>query len=911
MAKQITFIGREAIVKNITKQIKAKKKQRFMFIEADGGIGKSRLINEIYKTKVQGKRTKVFIDFDNLKNRISENLIYNIANELDHNLSKFFRPYLECEIEYRDMERMRTTFEQLNLKREKTIQIFSDCFNHYSSKNRIVIFFDTTDKLNVGEEPWMTLKTLITKLNNCFLVFAGRNAKTLGKDLGCDLGQDKLILERLKPLSKEESLLYIKEKQKQLHITVEPEVVKKIVVLAGGVPILIDLAVEWRSGGITLDWLGEYKDKDISKIDENKLKQFRNIFEKQLVAPMKNLRKPIDRLSVLMTRVYPVNKEIIKKILNENDAEYIKGNADNFVFIKILQEQQYYTLHDKMREMVKEYVLEEIASIDSRMDKYSQQMIEYAEENIEKALEEIKKSEGDLNTLEGENAFKKSRDINELEQRLWVLREHLINHNLHLDTNKGLEKFIKIFDIASKESKFAVRRRFVDIINEFQYEIPKAFSKEQIFNIRYYNARQLFDEGKYDKSGDLCVEILKQENIDDKLTVQTLMLYGNCFIRKAKVDISIPLFETAVKICERNNFPLLEIRSKNTLGWSHRLIGNLDLAKKYYQEARNLCMKEGVLGNSDVSYEYGLIMNNYAFVLSDDNENRKAAIDIATSAVEHWKILDNDIGLGAAYLVLGVAYYRSDHSKQALESFDNAMNIFGPLKLNDWIGQIYSWRGAQYHDMQNFDEAEKCISESIKICLPNIMAMNLNRLGRIYMNRQEWDEAREYILESLKRSKEIPDYIYWLGSIARLISIAAKKYESHRYEEFQDTVNEYINKYKIIDKNSLGIAYLSLAKLAFLQNNPQQVAQIVENLKKGIPLIIEHGSFARTDYKTRLDIIEEDFDRTDDQIIQEVGRKMVDFIAKKEKENINYTPVSEVMYKWSNWKGGKNLYEKH
>jgi len=905
MAKQILFIGREDIVSQIKEQAKSKKTRRFMFIEANGGIGKSRLIQEIHRTKIKGKNVKVFIDFDDLTNRTPENLTYNIANELDVKLAKLFRPYLIAEIEYREMAKMRIPFEELKLKRNKNIQVFSECFNKYSTKNRVIIFFDTMDKLNIDDEPWATLKVIIPHLNNCLFVFAGRNAEKFGQDLSHVVIKDNLILKKLEPLSNEESSRYIKEKQKQLKISVESDVVKKIVLLAGGIPILIDLAVEWRSRGISLDWLGQYKDKDIDEPDKEKLKFLRKEFERQLLQHMQDLHEPIDRLSILMTRVYPVNENIIKKILNENDAKFLVKNAADFVFIKNLPEKQY-TLHDKMREILIEFVIKNIVSINVRMSNYSEQMIKYCQEQIDLKIKEIQICDADLKSVSGEDAFNKSREINELEQRLWIFREHLLTHRLYLDINKGIEEFINIFNMASKESKFAARRRFIDILNDFKNRYAENLSGNQIFTIKYYNARQLFDEGKYAEASELCQDILKQEDINVALSVQTLMLYGNCYIRIGKVNASIPLFETAVETCEHNKFSLLEISAKNTLGWSYRLIGDLELALKYYQQARKLCIELGIFENEDISYNYGLIMNNYAYVLSDDNSTRKAAIDIAHLAVDHWKQLGNNIGLGAAYLVLGIAFYRSDHSKQALEAFDNAMNIFGHLNLNDWLGQIYSWRGAQYHDMQKFDDAEREIRESIKICSPHLMAMNLNRLGRIYMNRHLWDEAEKYMHQSLDHAKKIPDYVYWLGSIARLASIAAKKFQSDRYNEFKNDVNEFIKEHKIVDKNSLGIAYLSLAKLAFLQNKREKIEQIVENLEDGIPLITEHGSFARTDYKTRLDIIQEDFDRTDYQIIREVGQKMIDFIEKKEKVNINYTPVLECMYKWSNWKGGNN-----
>jgi hypothetical protein len=98
-----------------------------------------------------------------------------------------------------------------------------------------------------------------------------------------------------------------------------------------------------------------------------------------------------------------------------------------------------------------------------------------------------------------------------------------------------------------------------------------------------------------------------------------------------------------------------------------------------------------------------------------------------------------------------------------------------------------------------------------------------------------------------------------------------------------------------------------LVKLAFLQNAYDRIPLIIELLEKGIPYIVEYGSWVRTDIVTRLELIEEDFHQTDDEIIQKVGQRMIDFIHKKEKEDLNYSTALEIMYRWASWKKEDNL----
>jgi hypothetical protein len=178
------------------------------------------------------------------------------------------------------------------------------------------------------------------------------------------------------------------------------------------------------------------------------------------------------------------------------------------------------------------------------------------------------------------------------------------------------------------------------------------------------------------------------------------------------------------------------------------------------------------------------------------------------------------------------------------------------------------------------------------------------------MQRLEWNTAQKYLEESLKLSKSVPDYKYWLASISRLIHVAAKKGQADRLDEFKTRLDECLQSIGKPDKNSEGIAYLGLAKLAFIQNSIDMIPDIIHWLQKGIPHIVLYGSWARTDIVTRLAIIEEDFQQTATNIIQEVGRRMTDFIYLKEEEDylkeeedLNFSTALEIIHRWINWKG--------
>lgn len=361
-----------------------------------------------------------------------------------------------------------------------------------------------------------------------------------------------------------------------------------------------------------------------------------------------------------------------------------------------------------------------------------------------------------------------------------------------------------------------------------------------------------------------------------------------------------------------NNHIIWCIRALNGLGWAHRQTGDLNSAQKFYREARDLYFQERGFEKEILREDFGWISNNLAHVLSYKNETRRHAIEIARSTIKHWKSLSNPIGLGAGYLALGVAYYRSGISEQALEAFEKAIEIFEPLQNNNWIGQIYSWRGALYLHINRREEAKNDLEESLRIGSENMKAMTLHRLGRVYMVQNEWSLAEKYMNDSLECAKVIPDYRYWLASIARLTIIAAEKGESNKLDEFQEKLKDCLDTIKNPAQNDLGIAYLGLAKLAIKQNL-DDLHVIIEFLQRGIELVTEFGSYAHEDAVSRLEnLIEKDFYQFDWKKIQYIGKELLEFFRKKmnkEKErpdqyfDMAYESVVPIIYRWANWKG--------
>lgn len=901
MPEQVPFIGRKNEIKKINNFIEKRGERLLICIHGEGGIGKTRLLQEIaaQQQRKQDIQVTQILDFDDQSLLNPETMNRKIANMLD---SKTFESFFRAQVDYHKMRTAGVSSERLDQESLKVNQVFAESLNTVSSKKAVMLFFDTTDHLEEETGVWKDLEIKVPFLKNIVILMAGRNARSIGESLQRTTGSHVEII-NLSPLPRQESQDYLQQKQQQIHITIEPDLAEKLLMLSGGRPILLDLAVEWKARGISLGWLFKSSLEEIQAFG----KEWQKEFEKDLVSHIMDMRSPMDQIVLLMSYIYPLNIRMISEVLKDENAQKLFKEAISYVFVKLLPG-DYISLHDEMRRLVNEYVWPEVDPNSDRRRWYSERALQYLTDEIKNLTQEIEGRRKELRKVEKNERYTRealgiSLKIQELEQRVWILREQQMDHTLFTNLDEGVKVFETLFDEATKRSRFVLRKKFFDKLQGYTEKL----SPKQNCILNIHQVQLFFDDGKYQQAKELCESVLERKDISSEHKVDAQIKLANIKVRLGHVKESVADFEKAVNISGNNELSLWQVKAYNALGYACRLIDDLENAQTYYQKARHLYWQGNESDRIKLRDVYGWISNNLAFVLSYKNETRRTAINIARSTLDSWRSIGNDIGLGAGYLVLGIAYYRSDLAVLGLEAFQKALDIFQPLKHNDWLGQIYSWRGALYQDMakqdiRNLDNAEKDLQKALEIGTPNIKAMTLNRLGRVYMSQQKWELAEEKLLESLEHARQIPDYKYWVSSVGRLAAIASERKEYYRLDEFRQMLNECLKKIDYPEKNALGVIYFGLAKLALGQNNPNTIDSIVEFLEEGISLVTEFGSYARTDILTRLALVEKDFHKIDAQIIRSIGQKLTKYISAKELEDVDYSIVIPVMYRWANWR---------
>jgi tetratricopeptide (TPR) repeat protein len=911
MREQIQFIGRQKELKFIDECIKDETKSHLICIHGEGGIGKTRLIQEVRQKYFRDKSNNFMvldiIDFDNLNFHLAESVWRKIAEIIDQ---KTFEPFFRVLSDYHKMVKAGVSPERLREVISENYQTFIKCFNVISEQKRIIMFFDTTDALLSDKVFISRLIEIKDQLKNSVILIAGRDAENIYHN--SLQKKDTLIdtnLINLEPMKKQEAQQYLDIKQDNLLHNVEGELSEKLLILSGRKPILMDLAVEWLAREIPIELLKKSL-SELESLSEDERIKLQEEFEKQLVSHIIQSRSLIDKLILVMARVFPLNQKMATEILNESEdkVKELFEDAKNYVFIKVLPDGQL-TLHDKMRSMIDDYVWDEVDPSGDRRKNYSK----LAENYIGKEIHTLKDRIVDLEhknkiTQDVEEQWKISEEIESIEQELLVLKRRNIVHSLYVDTDKGIMAFIDAYEDAMRKWRFSFIGAVIARMRNFQKK-EKKLSHHHIHEIDIREIRYLLLRGEYQKVKELANNILESDHLSDELRIEGLISSANAAIRLGNVNAAISLFSDAVKISEENSFLLWSIRSLKELGWAYRLTGDLESAFTYYRNAQNLCLSEMITQTEkdnlrQLNEEYGSISNNLIFILAAKRESPATLINLALETIKHWKQIGNKLGLGRCHSALGIVYFQNNLYEDALKSFQNALSIFNDLDLKSELGNTYSWRGATYLRMENLDDAQKDFEKSLTIGDQNIKAMTLYRMGHLYFNRKKWELSEKYLRESIEYGKTIPNFTYWLLSMARLCMLPTEE-PIKRFDEINEMLDVCRSKAEKLPQNSLGLVYIGIARLLLLQSDTHKKDKILNTLKDGIALTIEHESEAHTDILHWLDLFEKDFDKVSSEIIHSIGREMIEYVAKKEVDNLTYMKIKSKLYHWTQW--GRNI----
>ncbi|MCP4110700.1 MAG: AAA family ATPase [Desulfobacteraceae bacterium] len=834
MDKVVKFTGREEELSKIDNIINDWGKRCIVFINAPGGYGKTRLIQEIrnrYKTGDALIITEI-IDFDNRIFHLQENFGRKIAEMSD---SKKFELYLKQLENFHKMEKAGISAEILQNTMVSSEHIFVECFNKISRQKRIVIFLDTTDALKDNTAIWDFLKRVEPQFMNTVILVAGRNARAIGENLESWLAQDISFID-LPPFHAQASKSYIEEKQELFNVFLEPDLAEKLLLLAGGRPILIDLAVEWRARNIPLKWLAEAGLEELQSLSDFQKQKHQVEFEKHLVKNIGEGKRQVDWLILVMSRVYPMDEDMIyamRLAKTKESAKELFHEARGYIFVKRLPDGRI-CLHDEMRRMVNEHVWPDIDPYDERKIRDSKLAVNFFRTRIKdltETFEEFEKKEdvsdeGDLHLI-----FMRR---NAVQRELWEIKEQLLQHLLFTDLSEGVEYFIKTFDESTNSYHFGFRELLV-------YQI--LLYKDKLYPEQKYEVISRFvvhylDKGRYEQAISLITDILENREISSENQIEMLIKRGNTEIRAGSIEKGISDFEKAVQISRDDNHDKKLVEALHARGWTYQLRGNLDPALKDYLEAFKLAVKHNDLRLASsllntMSY-LNLQKGNYWSALNNSREALKLS--------EKNRILREK---GRAYSLRGRIFELLDQLEESLNYYKMALNIFDEQNDPEWISIVRCNRSSVLIHQGKFEEAEKELHWVFDHCSDHIKVRIMFHQGNLYWKNKKPEHAGKKFEECRKFSRDIRDRFFERASYSTLIELTCELGEYDRYHEFDQEIQRMYPDTDDLSEMDFRLKGTSLRRIGDMAVCNGDYETALEKYKKGFVLIAKYEVLKR------------------------------------------------------------------
>lgn len=831
MLQQMPFIGREEELAHIDHLIQKWGSRQVICLHGTGGIGKTRLLEEICRREDQTQwsnsralRIADIIDFDDRALFLPENLERQIAHSLDE---AAFEPYLHSLLDWRKMEAANVSPHVLDQHRQQVRQTFLSIYNQIAAQQRLVLLFDTTDHIE-GAEVWLRLMDLLIGAQNTLFILAGRNGERLFTSLYSLLHADVELI-RLTTLSEASGQEYLQRKQELLHVTLDPELTEKLMLLSQNRPILLDLAVEWLARAQPEEWLTESTLVELQALAPEELAQRQEAFEIQLVNHLIQVRSHMDRLTLVMSRVYPLDAVMVAALLNlpPDEANALFAESATFVFVKSLPDGRL-SLHDEMRRMINQHIWPIQDPTGERRRYESGITAVYLQRQITALNQEY----ADLTlpsknrTLPPQTELSLFMAREKIERDTWLLKSQLLHHTLYSDLDAGLVAFAQIFDEATHSYRLLFRET---LLTQMQaYEGQLTITQRYIVDSR--RIKYLFDRGQYEAAKELVSRLLDVDILAPQ-RVEMLIQLANLDVRLGDLANGVTHFDEAVGISAGLQDRELLMRAMNGRGWAHRNQGAFSQAITDYLQAYQLSLQ---LQNRR---ETARILNNMGFVNAYKG-NRQAAMENGGDALKLWQNIGDRREIGISYSTLGEIHRRFAEWNDALLNYNKALAIFEDEDMREWMSTVRAGRASVYLHRRETDKAQTDLEYAVTNGPQNLRPRIIHTQAQVQMALGNLENSRLLFQQCQELSNTIGAYEYGFRSFADLLDLAWEMGEYPQHQTFLEQAEVLFAGYA--GEEAYRLRGSSLRKIGDLAMGDGRYETALRLYKEGLPLIARH-----------------------------------------------------------------------
>lgn len=856
--KSTKFIGRTDELDLIEHLIHREETLEFVCIYGQGGIGKTRMLQEVLNRyqNAEGLFISPVFDFDDPSFQILRNFRTILA---DHLQTDDLHPYLKALGDLRKMELASISPERLVSEIETIDRIFVSCFNsRIAPKQRTILLMDTIEAIQ-GEYIWENyLLKQLSKLKNTVVIFAGRQLDKAQDDLQTHVEAEALHLISLEGFSLNEANEYFD--WSQVGREIETELREKLHHLAGGRPILIDLAIDWLRWDIPLPDILNTPLNQITALKPQKLEELLIQFEQSLVMEILGFVNPTDRAVLDMACIHRFfNADILAFLLNLSPvkAKEMIRNLAEFTFVKP-RPQNNFALHDEMRRMINKYAWPRYDPFGTQKKKTHAKITKYYELQTDELTQKIHQAAIDREQARKENLtqqeLKLTQKQSNYERDYWLLKIEHLHHCLRFDLKQALEIFKASADQATAEFRYEYRRVIFDEILQFEDN----FKSPAQYEIYIRQAKYSLDKGQYETACRDLTKLYKKYADGAEREIDILVQLGNATIRLGKSNETLKHFQKALAICEQKNLKQWLGLILNELGWTNRILGNWDEAIKYYDSALEHSEKaQDTMSLADTLNNLGYVYN-----LKGDYASAQAycqqALEIRISAG-----LVREIGM--SHNTLSIIFRSQGDYDTALQQSNQALGIFRSQNDIEWLGKVHRERGVTRYYIGQFEMARNDLKQSLNIFnkydSKNELPTTYHRLGHVMWDlalreRQHspenaasyLQEAENLFKQSFKLGMDIADAFAAVNSLAGLIELLYDLKTVTNTDRVSDLKQYYKTLQKLDKKSAFHYPlYLGNAEriMGAVEQDAGHLSRALTHYKHSFPLIARYSGHNR------------------------------------------------------------------
>jgi simple sugar transport system substrate-binding protein len=733
------------------------------------------LQQELIKSDISGQSWLLLdiLDLDDIRLRSPQDLAMAIVNQLG---SENFRSYLAAIQNLRTIEIKNPS--QYENQKKVVEELFLQTLAGLSTGYRIVITCDTTEALEASlkENVVHYLLRIINYMSNSIIIISGRNAQQIMMEFDNNPELTKSQLVVLEPFDSTASKEYFEVKQDVLSVQLglSPEEIEKIILLSRGLPIQIDLAVDWLTRGLFRTWLAQHSLENLRNLPDDALELKRAEFEEQLVVHIQRLREQLDRLVLALAWVKPMDPRLCAHLIKVSlqEAGELIEEASKLSFIKVLPDGRI-KLHDYVQDMIRKYVWPKIGA-DRRI--YTSQL---AAEYYVIRMSELKQEAEALQDAD----IKKDAILREY----WQIGAELIIHAFHFDAQFGVGEFTRLFDEATKDYRINLREALVEAAYR---NLSLLFTRDEQYPVIRRKVRHLVDTGHYEDAIKVAEEYLAGgTDLADESYVDILTQLADCNRILGRLQKSHLQFLQVLELCQKNKSLSSRIpRIETNLGQVLRLMGDLDGAERYYLNAQDKTNDPALISS---------ILNNLSYVVMlQGHFNRAKNYCQESLYIREQNKLEREIGI--SHLTMGEIYRNWARFEDALREYGIALSIFERENDVFWLSQVNVHLGSTYRILDRLDEAKDCLSKSLSYKVPLQEPYVFHALGCIWWDKGDKDQALKQFELSDKAAENLELESIFSNNLLALAEMLYETWVESNYTNLQvlALIHEKANKFK-------------------------------------------------------------------------------------------------------------------